>query len=77
MSDEKTGPLPPLKRIPDMADFNPLTDEQLEEIYRASLISEVASLIDGERDYVINTANVASILYHGLKQVLPCLKSGL
>jgi hypothetical protein len=52
-----------------MAAFNALSDEQLSRVYTAELIPEVAALIDGEQDFIINTANVAAILYHGLKKV--------
>ncbi len=52
-----------------MAAFNSLSDEQLSHVYTAELIPEVAALIDGEHDFIINTANVAAILYHGLKKV--------
>lgn len=50
-------------------DFHALGDEALTRIYDEHLVPETAALIDGETDYIINLANVAAILYHGLKQV--------
>ncbi len=40
------------------------------DIYVTDLIPTVISMIDGETDYVANCANVAAVLYDGLKKVL-------
>jgi putative methionine-R-sulfoxide reductase with GAF domain len=50
-------------------EFRALSDTELRAVYDQHLVPEISALVDGERDYIINLANAAAVLYHGLKQV--------